>query len=48
MQGPTWSNLEAMCYSNVTGFAGGDYVIDTSSGSLASFIALAHDCLFTG
>jgi hypothetical protein len=48
MQSSSWSNLEAMCYSNVTGFMGGDYVIDTSPESLAAFASLANDCLFTG
>jgi len=48
MQSSSWSNLEALCYSDVTGFGGGGYRIDTSPESQAAFVALANDCLFTG
>jgi hypothetical protein len=44
MQG--WSNLEAFCYSHVTGFNSGGYRIDTSPEAQAAFTTLANDPLF--
>jgi len=42
-----WTNLEAFCYSQVSGFASGNYRIDTSSQAQAAFKALANDPLFS-
>jgi hypothetical protein len=42
----TWTNLEAFCYSNVSGFRDGNYRIDTSPESLAAFQAMADDPFF--
>jgi len=42
----SWGNLEALCYSQVTGFSSGDYRIDSSPESLAAFKALANDPFF--
>ena len=42
----TWTNLEAFCYSNVSGFRDGNYRIDTSPESLAAFQALSSDTYF--
>jgi len=43
-----WSNLEAFCYSDVSGFQDGNYRIDSSAQSLSAFTALANEALFTG
>ena len=40
------TNLEAFCYSNVSGFRDGNYRIDTSPEALAAFQALASDPYF--
>jgi hypothetical protein len=42
----SWTNLEAFCYSNVSGFRDGNYRIDTSPEALAAFQALASDPYF--
>jgi hypothetical protein len=42
-----WSTLEALCYSNVSGFGDGDYRITSSPEALASFKAVANDPYFT-
>jgi len=41
-----WTNLEAFCYSQVSGFNSGNYRIDTSPQALAAFQSLAADPLF--
>ena len=41
-----WGNLEAFCYSQVSGFNEGDFTIGTSPDSLAAFQALANDPFF--
>jgi hypothetical protein len=41
-----WDTLEALCYSNVSGFGDGDYRIHTSPEALASFQALGADPYF--
>jgi hypothetical protein len=43
-----WSNLEAFCYSDVSGFQDGNYRIDSSAKALSAFKKLANDRLFTG
>jgi hypothetical protein len=42
-----WDMLEALCYSNVSGFGDGDYRIQTSPEATASFRAVANDPYFT-
>jgi hypothetical protein len=42
----TWNNLEAFCYSNVTGYSDADYRIDSSSQALRAFRALGADPYF--
>ena len=42
-----YSQLEALCYSNVFGFNQGSYRIDSSSRSEAAFKALANDAFFS-
>jgi hypothetical protein len=42
----SWTNLEAFCYSNVSGFRDGNYRIDTSPEALAAYQALAQDPYF--
>jgi hypothetical protein len=41
-----WDTLEALCYSNVSGFGDGDYRIHTSPEALAAFQALGADPYF--
>jgi hypothetical protein len=41
-----WSDLEAFCYSNVSGYADGDYRIDTSTEALDSFRNVAASPYF--
>jgi hypothetical protein len=43
----SWGNLEAFCYSQVSGFNSGDYRIETSPDALAAFQALANDPFFS-
>jgi hypothetical protein len=43
----TWEDLEALCYSHVSGFADGDYRIDTSPQALAAFQSLAASPYFS-
>jgi hypothetical protein len=42
-----WDDLEALCYSHVTGFADGDYRIDSSPEALASYRGLAASPYFS-
>jgi hypothetical protein len=42
----TWGNLEAFCYSNVTGYSDADYRIGSSPQALEAFQALAADTYF--
>jgi hypothetical protein len=42
-----WDTLEALCYSNVSGFGDGDYRITSSQSALDSFKAVANDPYFT-
>jgi hypothetical protein len=42
-----WDTLEALCYSNVSGFGDGNYRITSSDEALASFKAVANDPYFT-
>jgi hypothetical protein len=42
----SWNNIEAFCYSNVSGFHDGNYRIDTSPEALAAYRALASDPYF--
>ena len=42
-----WDTLEALCYSNVSGFGDGDYRIHTSPEALASFQAVGADPYFS-
>ena len=44
----SWSNLEALCYSDVSAFGDANYRIDSSAPSLSAFTGLANDVLFTG